>query len=53
MFLGFKFHLRTQRQQLDEEPVHKICGLCMCFNLSLIALLHQILMLFNFHRTKC
>jgi len=25
MFLGFKFHL----QQLDEEPVHKICGLCL------------------------
>jgi len=33
IFLGFRFHLRTQRQQLDEEPMHKICGLCVCFNL--------------------
>ena len=47
MFVGFKFHLRTKGQQLDEEPVHKICGLCVCFNLPLIALLHQVLMPFN------
>ena len=55
MFFGLTFHLRTQRQQSDEEPVHKICGLCVCVLINITnSITSSDFNAFHLcHRTKC